>query len=462
MTKFLKRTCLLLALLLCCTFVFVGCGPEEDVDATLYKLRLSADINLTETQKAELKPTLAFNEDGTGSRDEYEIEQLEKKGADVSKAGTSDLDENGKFWYFFDGDPMFIDAPTVQGYVFKGFYYKNTPTTGTHTYKKYYYDNDGNLHTSRWNMENKEVELVAHYDKFEYVINYGLDVLEYGIGDNPANGYLYDDMSKVITLNDPIAPKGKSFVRWYCDLGYGKTKTVTTLPREYDEREELVYATTNGYAITLFAEFEDVYYPMPTITVKDTAGNTITLKDEDLNITLKDSAGTPITEPVDSYKYGTTISVRVNAITGYELDGIYVNDAKHTNNYLENHILEENDKIEIILKAELWNVYFHFNKDLIPSSLGDVCSDMTISGVSTYVDDVLASSATTLTESSTVKANYNTSFTVRFKLQSNLSFDKLTIGEDEITPTQNGEYYEFTYTVAGQYYPEIYLYVVAE
>ena len=148
-----------------------SCG--EKPDTTLYSVELSSNITLTAAQKAGLTAELAFGADGKGSRDEYEVEELKKAGAtdaDIEKVGK--LQDDGKY-YFYDQDPMYLNAPEVEDYMFRGFYEKGTD--------KFVYKRHADATTgldNRWNCPGKNIELEARYEKLTY--DYYFNTVEAG------------------------------------------------------------------------------------------------------------------------------------------------------------------------------------------------------------------------------------------------------------------------------------------
>ena len=242
-------------------------GGGEKVDATLYHLKLSY-CDLVSGQEgfdqSLLTAQYAFGEDGSEhTLDQDSIDEYMQAGEteeDIAKHGQRQ--EDGSY-YFFSGDPMFIEAPKVDGYVFLGFFEKGSTSEQFTFNNRQYVDHlTGELVTPRWNMEDKDIELEARYEVLKYTINYDNDVKEYGLNGNLANGTVYNTLTDdPFTLKTPVEPHGMHFVRWYYAKDNGNAfnpdarqtfETITELPRgEHDA----IYTTSSGYAITLFAEY---------------------------------------------------------------------------------------------------------------------------------------------------------------------------------------------------------------
>ncbi|MBQ0099076.1 MAG: hypothetical protein KBS91_00815, partial [Firmicutes bacterium] len=261
-------TCLIIS---CACFV-VGCEGGGDVDATLYHLTLSSNITLDENQKKELKaiygygtPTAILPE-RNADRDEDEIESLKQAGAtqeDIDKAGVRQADGT---YYFFEGDPIYIVAPAVEGYNLLGFYIKGTNPQ----YPEYKLslgrssDIEGGQALTRWNMKSKDVELEARYQKCTYEIDFCMDTDE----NNPNNitSYCFLD-DGIITLEPATSTNEyKAFICWeYQDYsseqGGWIPLTNSELPTDYDAEYMRIQAKWEIEQFTIEFAFE--YYIDP-------------------------------------------------------------------------------------------------------------------------------------------------------------------------------------------------------
>lgn len=317
-------------------------GGGDEVDGKLYKLKLSCSENVTFDEE-DLTAQLAFGEDGKGARDEYEIEELKKAGAsdeDIAKVGTKQSDG---YYYFFDQDPMFINVPTIEGYVLQGMYYKGTDERA---FNPNYVDPNGNR--SRWNMETKgadSIELEARYVALNYSVTYcygiesGSDrthsgLMPNGTHNNPAN-YDYGE-NKEVTLAAPTETiEGYEFKYWYyCYEGSPEKIECTKLPKVLDER--FIHAMTydsNGnpqYGLTLFAFYDLASYEV-TFSIDEGVTATVTLITESGERTPLDISSGKVT-----VQYGCSLDVWVDTSEIYvtypemdhEFEGVYINGVK--------------------------------------------------------------------------------------------------------------------------------------
>ncbi len=315
----------------------------EDVDATLYKLKLSYSSNVASTlDEKDLKAQLAFGEDGRGARDDDEIEELKKAGAsdaDVAKAGSKQGDG---YYYFFDQDPMIIDAPTLEGYVFEGMYFKGTDELA---FRSNYVDPNGNR--ARWNMETKgaeSIELEARYVALTYSITYcyGIEsgpdrthsgVMPNGAHNNPAT-FNYE-LEKNVTLDDPQEINGYEFKYWYYTHDGSPEKIkCEKLPTVLDETfiHVMNYDSNNKpqYGLTLFA-FYDIASHNVTYSIDDGITATIKLTDDagaevECNL-ASGSAKIPHGYCLDIWVDTSEIDIFYPEMD-HVFDGIYINGVK--------------------------------------------------------------------------------------------------------------------------------------
>lgn len=177
MKKILFTIVLTLCLLVSCMFVLTACDnpfakDADKADATLYKLTLSTSSNVTVNQ-SDLKATYGYGEPSAtvkeGVRDADEIAALKDAGAtdaDIAKAGVRQSDGS---YYFFDADPIYLEAPQIDGYKLTGFFYKGTNTLVINPILQ---SIDGGMYLPRYNMDNKNVELEARYEKWTYTVSF--------------------------------------------------------------------------------------------------------------------------------------------------------------------------------------------------------------------------------------------------------------------------------------------------
>lgn len=187
-------------------------GPaDEKANPNLYHLVLSS--NIQEVTADQLKATYAFGVDGPtvteGVRDEDEIAELKKAGAtdeDIAKAGKRQDDGS---YYFFEEDPMYLEAPnSFGGYKYKGFYDKDT---NTYLYNQYMTGNDGNI--PRWNMYGKDANIEAHYEKWTY--HYYFNNMDDGdTNPNVEGDYCALDDNAVTLKPATTTNTNKKFVGW--------------------------------------------------------------------------------------------------------------------------------------------------------------------------------------------------------------------------------------------------------
>lgn len=337
MKRFFLNTIIVLVLLLSLMLVLAACdnpfaNDEDKLDPTLYKLTLSSSSNVTVDQ-ADLKATYAYACKGKtvteGVRPEDEIEALKDAGAtqeDIDKAGKRQPDGS---YYFFDADPMYIEAPQIDGYRFLGFFDKSTNKC---VYKTDIVMLDGELGLPRWNMENRNVELEARYEALKYRVSYvDMD----GLITNPTNPTEYDGSKQIdVELLDPTPIEGYVFKYWYyMEILFDGTENPSTrqvvctkLPTVGNEG--IIHTMgVNDYELTLFAEYEVAEYDVTFDIVDPSNEVLLTVK---MMLGNDEEAVTDFSEPI-KVKHGSSFDVWVdnsNVGLDYAFDGIYVNGVK--------------------------------------------------------------------------------------------------------------------------------------
>ena len=443
-----------------------SCG--EQIDPKLYHLTLSSNITLSAEQKAGLKATYGYGQPSLvvveGTRDEDEIAELKKAGAsdaDIEKAGKRQDDGS---YYFFDQDPVYLEAPEIMGYRFEGYYYKGTTKVADRC--KVMGPADNRMR-SRWNMDNADTELEAHYEILKYTITYGVDVVDSGIGEgNPANNSEYNALTGGdVTLNNPVAPEGKTFKHWYINRIDSVTQQqsqeiITKLPRNFDE--EIIHYGADGYGLTIFAEFEDAMVS-PTVTVKE--GETV-LTTLDNCITIEASNNQGSIPLADSYVYGSYLNVDVSVadlqIVGYELEGIYIDDVKLpdievgrvcnvTGDIELTHDTEFVIKVQKIKCQISWAIYNHgtYTEDI--TGLFDV---FTIKGETAWVGSTLADNGITLTNEgiewygdNAAKVLFGSTCTISVKAADGSEIVFKDTQDEVITSTEDNGVYSIEFTL---------------
>lgn len=187
-------------------------GDDEKADATLYHLSFKSNLELTAEQKDEIKATYAYGVRSKtvkeGVRPQEEIEELKSAGAtdaDIEKAGKRQDDGS---YFFFDQDPMFIEAPSITGYKLSGFYDGNK-----NVYKPGLTDIDHEMLQGIWNMSNKDTILEAHYEKLTY--RYYFNNMEDGdTNPNVGGSYCYLDEGEKQLLPATTTNPHKHFLGW--------------------------------------------------------------------------------------------------------------------------------------------------------------------------------------------------------------------------------------------------------
>lgn len=213
-----------------------GCGKEEKVDATLYHLTLEADgVTLTEEQKLELKATYGYGPESDhvveGVRDPDEIAELKKAGAsdaDIEKAGKRQ--EDGSY-YFFDGDPIYLEAPAIEGYKMDTFL--NGNQIAYRTFLQTHWE-DGSKYLPRYNMDNKDTVLKAKYEKWTYTISY--DKVEGVTNPNDSiTSYCFIDQGRQTIKPAIVTDKNTTFKGWaYQDIANADNREADLIMLEQD------------------------------------------------------------------------------------------------------------------------------------------------------------------------------------------------------------------------------------
>lgn len=242
----MKRNLLKILLVVLLAFfsaiTLVGCdmlGGDEG-DANLYHLVISSNIELSAEQKNELKVIYGYGNPGLeakeGIRPEEEIEDLKNAGAtdaDIAKAGKRQADGS---YYFFAQDPLYITYPEVEGYKLDGYFYKGTNELAYRPIVSKGPDQTEPI-LARWNMDDKDVELIAKYEKCIYEPAFIMANGDINPNDAPRQ-YSFIDNGH-FELQDPIsANEHKKFDHWvYSTAVDGQLVYTETdcLPHNYEE-----------------------------------------------------------------------------------------------------------------------------------------------------------------------------------------------------------------------------------
>lgn len=258
MKKKLAICVLALCLIVMCIMAFTACTPgKEEIDATLYQLTLSSNITLSEEQKTQLKATYGYGEPSAtvkqGVRDAEEIEELKKAGAtdaDINKAGVRQQDGS---YFFFEADPIYLEAPMITGYKLLGFYNK---ADGRLELNPILQDIDGGKYLPRYNMDNKNVELEARYQKWTYSI--GFNNMEEGdVNPNTRRSYCFIDEGVITLAPATTTNKFKTFIRWeYQNGSEWIALENSTLPPDYYEDSMRIGAVWEIEYFTIDFDFE--------------------------------------------------------------------------------------------------------------------------------------------------------------------------------------------------------------
>lgn len=348
MKKLLLLTLTLLLVASCACF-FGACG-EDDIDAKLYHLTITHSSNVT-IEQDKLKATYAYGCNGTtvteGVREQDEIHALKKAGAtedDIIKAGKRQADGS---YYFFESDPMYIEAPEVEGFRFLGFYDK---ATNKLAYRPIITDIDGKRGLARWNMTQGDVELEARYEVLKYSISY-CDMN--GLITNPTNPTEYNSSEKVnVELNDPAKIEGYKFKYWYyVEILFDGTDNPPTRKVECTKlpnigNEGIIHtigqdsAGNPTYGLTLWAEYEKETYNV-TIKFADATKNG--------NVTVNNTTTGKPASLIGQYESGTVLDIWVTEITteGYDFDKFVIGTTTLSTSNRINYTVTEDVTIEI-------------------------------------------------------------------------------------------------------------------
>ncbi len=370
----MKKKLLCLILVLCmaltCTFVLTACGSDDEsgqADPTLYQLTLSYSSNVASLDaftQADLKATYGYGEPSAvvkeGVRDEDEIAELKKAGAtdaDIAKAGARQSDGS---YYFFDQDPIYLEAPAVPGWKLLGFFYKGS-TSEYPEYKPFLTDIDGKQALPRWNMDNKNVELEARYVKNTYEI--GFNMMEDGdTNPNTISRYCYLD-DGIVTLEPATTMNPhKTFVGWeYQDYSKEKDNWFlledNKLPIDYNADYMRISAIFEMEKFSIDFAFKHYIDPDNIEDLSfDEACDSIALKG---NLTTVDGQPvkcdstedrTEINEDSEiKMEYGSWLEIYVTPISQFEVWYIQINGERFDSMVLNNGDITEDSTITIIL-----------------------------------------------------------------------------------------------------------------
>ena len=195
-----------------------SCGEEkEKTDPTLYHLTFSSNKDI---DMSKVKATYAYGTGGSkvvreGTRDPDDIKELKKAGAtqaDIDKAGKRQ--EDGSY-YFFEQDPMYLEAPKIEGYRTPTFYNKDNGDS----YKPGLHRNaEGGEELYFWNMPQADTELEIRYESVQYEIDWqklnDADKLGYNNPNSGRLGYGYE-RDGVLTLEPAtFTNKNVTFIGW--------------------------------------------------------------------------------------------------------------------------------------------------------------------------------------------------------------------------------------------------------
>ncbi|MCQ2400264.1 MAG: hypothetical protein MJ072_07140, partial [Clostridia bacterium] len=184
-----------------------------------------------------------------------ELEALRELGVpeeNIQKAGERQSDGS---YYFFESDPMYIEAPEVLGYRFINFYFKGTNKMA---FNPRMTDIDGGKYLPRWNMINKDVELEARYEKNSYRYYFN-DTAEDETNPNANGTYCYLDDGVVNLQPATSTIPSKHFRSWtyskYVDEVWA-TFDISTLPTDFYEDEMRIEADWTYDQFTVTFAFE--------------------------------------------------------------------------------------------------------------------------------------------------------------------------------------------------------------
>lgn len=343
MKKILFTIVLTLCLLVSCMFVLTACDnpfakDEDKADATLYKLTLFTSSNVTVDQ-AELKATYGYGEPSAtvkeGVRDADEIAELKDAGAtdaDIAKAGVRQSDGS---YYFFEADPIYLEAPQIDGYKLTGFFYKGTNTLAINPILQRI---DGGMYLPRWNMDAKNVELEARYEKWSYTVSFD-NPEDDEANPNTLNSYCYID-DGIVTLSPfTTTNKHKHFIGFeYQDYSTGNWIPLadSKLPIDfYDEymRIRAVFETdmlSVSFAFELYIDPETTQTGLTFDNVCDginVRGNIATVDGEPIVLTSSTDKGKAVTATSEiKMQYGSWLEIFPSIKDSYELWKYRIND----------------------------------------------------------------------------------------------------------------------------------------
>ncbi|MCQ2409119.1 MAG: hypothetical protein MJ068_01085 [Clostridia bacterium] len=340
MKKILFTIVLTLCLLVSCMFVLTACDnpfakDEDKADATLYKLTLSTSSNVTVDQ-AELKATYGYGEPSAtvkeGVRDSDEIAELKDAGAtnaDIAKAGVRQSDGS---YYFFEADPIYLEAPQIDGYKLTGFFYKGTNTLAINPILQRI---DGGMYLPRWNMDAKNVELEARYEKWTYTVSFD-NPEDDEANPNTLNSYCYIDdgivtLSPFTTTNTHKHFKG---FEYQDSLGNWIPIVNSKLPSDYYEDYMRIHAVFETDMLSISFAFELYIDSETTQTAFDNVcdginvrGNIATVDGEPIVLTSSTDKGKAVTATSEiKMQYGSWLEIFPSIKDSYELWKYRIND----------------------------------------------------------------------------------------------------------------------------------------
>ncbi|MCQ2399139.1 MAG: helix-turn-helix domain-containing protein, partial [Clostridia bacterium] len=135
------------------------------------------------------------------------IRSYEQGDNDILKAGVRQSDG---CYYFFNQDPIYLEAPKVEGYKLLGFYNK---ANGKLEINPILQKIDGGMYLPRYSMDNKNVELEARYQKWSYQISFDT-MAEGDVNPNVITEYCFVDDGNVTLAPATTTNTHKTFVGW--------------------------------------------------------------------------------------------------------------------------------------------------------------------------------------------------------------------------------------------------------
>ena len=452
-----------------CMTMLAGCDMSggEKGDTNLYHLVIKPSSNITETG-LNFEAKLAFGErHDINVRPEDEVEALLSDGAsqtDIDKAGVKQSDGS---YYFFAADPIIVTVPELEGYIFVGFYNKETGDLYRPMLSKTRLDDGTEVELmSRWNMPGKDTVLEARYKNLEYKISYcyGFDksrdaldnplpsgLMPAGTHSNPQN-YVYANQ-KDVTLTAPTETfAGYEFDYWYYREDYtGNKIKVTTLPKTYEEG--VLHATVDANDVkdcelTLFAEYKELDYTL-TINVKN-GDQTITNVD---NFLIFKQNGENV-ELDERYPYGTSLFLMVDVaeldVDGYILEGIYVNDVKVPDiepgriSNVADITITNDTVIDVKVSSKPCEVFFDIDNEGY--------DEIIIVGNETTVNDVLAfPEGVEYQAGDVVYTNANSNIILKVKLSAGYNVTEHSIDYVPVEGEVEGDYTVYTFEISHEF-----------